>query len=1165
MSSWLPSWGGSSQKDATKPEDAPFTDRGVQDTKLMEKKVKSHDDHPRNNFFAVRLVIPHLLEALKLLSTDQLERIANKEEKDIVKTKTEASAKYARKYRLEEGDLLRLAVLATALKRAGETNPTAGLEKLSSLLIVSARKVLSDAPDTTLKEWTAYIHFDGQTLAAERAGKAEAIQEEYGADRPVQIGDKVTVLVGLYSQRQGTVTEIQMNPPVLKHKKANNSQDLKEDISKQTLVRTRAKDPWIKVRLMNPGNMFPVKIEHNNYTVVPDFAPGFMLAPDTRTFFKDLVITQTFAELNSLSFTKWDTGKSTNIDKHSTLKCSSTKGAELDELAFFNNDAGRRTSSKKGGARRIPYHAWKHANFFVSDVMQELMNLQGNQAKFITKSYVKFYMFFLHTTERHENADCDGPQAGGAYTFIVEGVLAHRQRRGKPTEYKIKWKGYNDPADDSWETEHAINWEQEEDNEILYNYQQTHGLKSSGEHAEEEEVVFRNHNVKSMPSDIRKFVEMWVTASTEARETCHPRPLAPRRATMTRSGVPVADPTSKRKAKAARGLFSNLASAPPPPFNTIENTFVGYGTGLQLFETVYDWFKTVTYEDMDPYRPFQTRERGMTGNDVYKLEDDKWEALALVMGAPKPDPEDSATYEINKLKATNKTVPEKMKGMQVAECEDDNYKNILPEDEFNDIFDEDDILTDLFRMHHVSDMNNEPDKFPWWKNGSYATVPESFTLQPPEKVGNVSQLNVPDTKVDMSVKRNIWDWQYIQLTGDGYMLLFDFLRAFIQRFWVDIGLPVQDATGANAKANLWMSKKTVNLTLPKMFALAYAYICRRQEEHFYRVKVGLPSYTIYQTKGDDADGTGAETSNYLPYFLRHSNQSILDLEIKFGVIQKSQLNLQKQGVGGQADLFCSACERGTTTFYGWTIMPFAYTSPGATPEEGNHTGRCVVTVQSKLRKLGITDADMKNPMWLQWIGTWQSAQRQLDAYKEDMAIRSNRGDSSYDFVEVRTIFLGGGDSFFGCFTSNTLFFYSAVLLACAHTVHHNCPQEAGGVVRPRSRTTVPSKGAVRGRTKSKVGIPCTRGQERRLGTVWLDVRVGGHERRCDYNDGYVEECLFCACIVGLHGVENCGSGNQQSAGAKHSYASYTSCKGRIVREEPRSVQTEQGWKDGTAH
>ena len=40
--------------------------------------------------------------------------------------------------------------------------------------------------------------------------------------------------------------------------------------------------------------------------------------------------------------------------------------------------------------------------------------------------------------------------------YEVEKIMAHRNKKGKPMEYHIKWLGYEDPAEDSWEPEGGL-------------------------------------------------------------------------------------------------------------------------------------------------------------------------------------------------------------------------------------------------------------------------------------------------------------------------------------------------------------------------------------------------------------------------------------------------------------------------------------------------------------------------------------------------------------------------------------------------------------------------------------------------------------------------------------------------------------------------------------
>jgi hypothetical protein len=227
----------------------------------------------------------------------------------------------------------------------------------------------------------------------------------------------------------------------------------------------------------------------------------------------------------------------------------------------------------------------------------------------------------------------------------------------------------------------------------------------------------------------------------------------------------------------------------------------------------------------------------------------------------------------------------------------------------------------------------------------YESIPADYSLQPPEKIINT-------------------DAQYVQLTEDGYTMMFDFFRGFLIAFWNKF-----DVDGS-----AWAMRATDDVPLDILFAKAYAYICRRQEEHFTRRMKAGPMYSVNATES-------------FPYFLRHSDQSMLDLEITSG---KDELPA----------LVCTACEDGNETYYGTTSWPISINASNVpTKKLGNFTGRCVMTISERLRLMGVSTSDQKNPVWLRWIGTWQMAEKRLEVYKTDMTVRYDRNDPSYDFVE----------------------------------------------------------------------------------------------------------------------------------------------------------------------
>jgi hypothetical protein len=61
--------------------------------------------------------------------------------------------------------------------------------------------------------------------------------------------------------------------------------------------------------------------------------------------------------------------------------------------------------------------------------------------------------------------------------YEVEKIMAHRNKKGKLMEYHIKWLGYEDPADDSWEPEGGLTRDGTVDNTHLNQYKQENNLQ----------------------------------------------------------------------------------------------------------------------------------------------------------------------------------------------------------------------------------------------------------------------------------------------------------------------------------------------------------------------------------------------------------------------------------------------------------------------------------------------------------------------------------------------------------------------------------------------------------------------------------------------------------------------------------------------------------------
>ena len=61
-------------------------------------------------------------------------------------------------------------------------------------------------------------------------------------------------------------------------------------------------------------------------------------------------------------------------------------------------------------------------------------------------------------------------------------------------------------------------------------------------------------------------------------------------------------------------------------------------------------------------------------------------------------------------------------------------------------------------------------------------------------------------------------------------------------------------------------------------------------------------------------------------------------------------------------------------------MSIGSADAGARPDrkEKNFSGRCVETMENKLRAMGLSKEDMKLPFWVNWIGTQEQAKKARD-------------------------------------------------------------------------------------------------------------------------------------------------------------------------------------------
>ena len=166
-----------------------------------------------------------------------------------------------------------------------------------------------------------------------------------------------------------------------------------------------------------------------------------------------------------------------------------------------------------------------------------------------------------------------------------------------------------------------------------------------------------------------------------------------------------------------------------------------------------------------------------------------------------------------------------------------------------------------------------------------------------------------------------------------------------------------------------------------MFAEAYAFVCRQQELRLRAFRETIPyTFSEYMTK-----------KVYFPRLLRHMPQSL------------SELNIRQQDDGKP---FCSACKKGYETYYGATAGLFnaergeQKSDNGHVVSGGNDTGLCVRQLDDLLAEAGLDPAtESNNPWYINFVGTWQQAQRRLDAYKKSQQVLYDTNDPRYSWVD----------------------------------------------------------------------------------------------------------------------------------------------------------------------
>lgn len=174
-----------------------------------------------------------------------------------------------------------------------------------------------------------------------------------------------------------------------------------------------------------------------------------------------------------------------------------------------------------------------------------------------------------------------------------------------------------------------------------------------------------------------------------------------------------------------------------------------------------------------------------------------------------------------------------------------------------------------------------------------------------------------------------------------------------------------------------------------MFSQAYVYLCTAQENYLKQKSqrlLGNP-YTFTDWSLTDA------SKPRFPMLYNKVPQSLAHLNIRKNVEQQQQRPE------------CSACQKGYITFYGnsWfkgkaEKQPVKLDKNGNYVSGGNSEAQCIQQLDDLLKTAGVK-MNSKNPWYVDFVGTWQQAQKRLDDFKKKQSELYDVGDPRYDWVD----------------------------------------------------------------------------------------------------------------------------------------------------------------------
>ena len=155
---------------------------------------------------------------------------------------------------------------------------------------------------------------------------------------------------------------------------------------------------------------------------------------------------------------------------------------------------------------------------------------------------------------------------------------------------------------------------------------------------------------------------------------------------------------------------------------------------------------------------------------------------------------------------------------------------------------------------------------------------------------------------------------------------------------------------------------------------AYEWICQTQEarlNHMFGKEMIHWSFSEWGASG-----------GFMPSLLAHRGQSMKHLNIR--------LENNKE--------VCSACPKDYMTYYGATWYS-AVNKKRPKTLKANASGICTQYIDEIADVLELTEEEKRNPWWLNWVGTWEQAQRRLDAYKKKQQEMYDNSDPRYSWID----------------------------------------------------------------------------------------------------------------------------------------------------------------------